>query len=241
MTVSKPHHRWYHVTPDRLILGLLAVEGLLWLSERFRWFAVNQHKGWTVLIAIATIGVTLLFMSLWFAVAHLFRWRFQFSIRSLLVLTVAVAVPCSWLSWEMKKAREQKKVVDEIVSAGGSLGYDWQCDTNGWPISNAGSPGCEWLRYLLQDDFLADVVFVDIEPEFVNDGYYFTDDELEHLERFSQLKVLNIQYSAVTDAGLEYLKGLTQLKRLQLDGTNITDAGLKHGMSQLLLKLTLAS
>jgi hypothetical protein len=32
--VAKP--RWYRLTPDRLILGLLAVEGLLWLSERFR-------------------------------------------------------------------------------------------------------------------------------------------------------------------------------------------------------------
>ena len=43
--------RWFHVTPDRLILALLPVEGLLWLSERFQWFAFNEHKGWTVLIA----------------------------------------------------------------------------------------------------------------------------------------------------------------------------------------------
>ena len=33
----------------------------------------------------------------------IFRWRFQFSIRSLLVLTVAVAVPCSWLAVEVKE------------------------------------------------------------------------------------------------------------------------------------------
>ena len=30
---------------------LLAVEGFLLLSAWFRWFAFNQHKGWTVLIA----------------------------------------------------------------------------------------------------------------------------------------------------------------------------------------------
>ena len=26
-------------------LGLLVVEGLLWLSERLSWFGFNQHKG----------------------------------------------------------------------------------------------------------------------------------------------------------------------------------------------------
>ena len=52
-----PKPRWYRLTPDRLVLLLLAVEGLLWLSERFCWFPFNQHKGWTVLIAVASVGV----------------------------------------------------------------------------------------------------------------------------------------------------------------------------------------
>jgi hypothetical protein len=30
--------RWYFPTPAWLVLGLLVVEGLLWLSERYRWF-----------------------------------------------------------------------------------------------------------------------------------------------------------------------------------------------------------
>ena len=45
---------------------LLAVEGLLWLSERFHWFAFNQHKGYAVLIAVAGVAVFLLLMRLWF-------------------------------------------------------------------------------------------------------------------------------------------------------------------------------
>jgi len=76
-------------------MGLLAVEGLLLLSERFRWFAFNERKGWTVLIAVAAVGLAGLCTLLWFAVALLLRRPFQFSIRSLLVLTVAVAIPCS--------------------------------------------------------------------------------------------------------------------------------------------------
>ena len=87
--------RWYRLTPERLLMGLLAVEGLLLLSERFRWFAFNERKGWTVLIAVAAVGLAGLCTLLWFAVALLLRRPFQFSIRSLLVLTVAVAIPCS--------------------------------------------------------------------------------------------------------------------------------------------------
>jgi membrane protein YdbS with pleckstrin-like domain len=93
MTDVNLKFRWYRLTPDRFVIGLLVVECLLWLSERFQWFSFNAHKGWTVLFAVAVVGLAFLVMLLWFIAALLFRWRFQFSIRSLLVLTVAVVVP----------------------------------------------------------------------------------------------------------------------------------------------------
>ena len=62
-----------------------------------------------MLIAVAVVGVAMLVMKLWFVVALVFRRRFQFSIRSLLVLTVAVAIPCSWLAVEMKHANQQRE------------------------------------------------------------------------------------------------------------------------------------
>ena len=87
MSQPQSNRRWYRLTPDRAVLGLLAVEGLFLLSERFRWFAFNQHKGWTVLIAAATIAVALLLLGLWFLAALVFRLRFQFSLLTLFVLT----------------------------------------------------------------------------------------------------------------------------------------------------------
>ncbi len=45
MTDPIPKLHWFHLTPDRLVIGLLVVEGLLWLSERFQWFGFSQHKG----------------------------------------------------------------------------------------------------------------------------------------------------------------------------------------------------
>jgi hypothetical protein len=67
--------RWYRITPDRLIFGLLVVEGLLWLSERYRWFWFNSHKGWTALIAAAAVGSVLVLMFLWFIAAVVLRRR----------------------------------------------------------------------------------------------------------------------------------------------------------------------
>ena len=60
-------------------------------------------------------------MFLWFLAALVFRWRFQFSILSLLFLVVVVAVPCSWLSAEKKRAKKQREAVEEIPKSRGAL------------------------------------------------------------------------------------------------------------------------
>ena len=98
--IAKP--RWYHLRPDRPILALLVVEGFLLLSEWFHWFSFNDHKGWTLLIVVEIVGETMLLMLLWFVAALIFRLRFQFSIRSLLVLAVVVSIACSWFATENK-------------------------------------------------------------------------------------------------------------------------------------------
>ena len=145
-TRRNPHPRWYHLTPDRLILALLPVEALLWLSERFQWFP----KGYAVLIAGAAVGVFLLLMLLWFIAALLFGLRFQFSIRSLMLLTLVVAVLCSWLAVQRKEAREQRAVVEVIEKMGGGAAYDqyFAGSNSGPPVSAA---------KLLGDDFFSSV------------------------------------------------------------------------------------
>ncbi len=129
MTDPKPTRRRHlTLTPSWLIFGLLVVEGLLWLSERYRWFAFNSHKGWTVLICVAVVGGAMLLMLLWFIVALVCRWRFQLSIRSLLMLTAAVAVPCSWLAVEMKAATNHAQAVEKVYELHGSVEHDWNED-----------------------------------------------------------------------------------------------------------------
>ena len=123
------------------MVALLAVEGLLWLSERFHWFPFDEHKGYAVLICLATVGAAFLLMSLWFLAALVFRLRFQFSIRSLLALTVVVAAACSWLAVERDRARKQRETVEAIASAGGTVSYDYELDPSGVEMTRRQTTG----------------------------------------------------------------------------------------------------
>ena len=127
-SACKARRRWFRLTPDGGVVLMLALEGFLLLSAWFRWFPFNQHKGWTVLICIASVGAALLLMFLWFLAALVFRWRFQFSILALLLLVVVVAIPCSWLATEMKAARQQKAARQGLQKAGVLAWYDGELD-----------------------------------------------------------------------------------------------------------------
>ena len=249
MADSVPKARSFHLTPDRLILALVAVEGILSLSEWFHWFP----KGWPVLIAVAAVGVAMLLMVLCFVMALLHRWRFQFSIRSLLVLTVAVAIPCGWLAVEMEKAKEQAEVVNVLEGLGGRVRHDNSYDASGKYIPNAQLPGPEFLRQRLGADFFTSVVYVwSYDDRFTNVGLIavkklpqlrmlalaatpVTDAGLRNLSGLRQLRKLAIQEMPITDKGLKNLAGLNNLEWLKLLDTRITDVGLKHlmGLSKL--------
>jgi len=66
MPTPEPQRRWFYPTPGWLVILSLAVTVILFLSERFQWFGFNTHKGWTVLIAVASVGGVLVVMFLWF-------------------------------------------------------------------------------------------------------------------------------------------------------------------------------
>ncbi|MGO8688792.1 MAG: leucine-rich repeat domain-containing protein [Thermoguttaceae bacterium] len=217
---AKP--RWYRLTPDRVVVLLLAVEGLLLLAEPLHCFS----KGWPAMIAIAAVAAALLLMSFWCAVAVLFRWRFQFGIRALLVLTLVVAILCSWLATETKQARKQRTAAQAVVDAGGNVMYDYQ--RNRYDVTSQ-PPTPARLRKLLGDDFFVSVAAVDFSSVGVSD------DELACIEGLNRLPKLVLTGTEVGDAGLKHLEGLTQLQALYLGRTNVSDAGLAHlkGLTRL--------
>jgi hypothetical protein len=236
-----PELRWFHPTPGQLLVVLLAVEGILYLSEQ--WFP----KGWAVLTAIAAVGLFLLLMGLWYILALFFRWRFQFSLRSLLVLTFAVAIPFSWLAVEMKWAREQREAVETLTKDGKNVLYDVEFDKSAY------SPALVWMRKQLGDDFFRNVQGLDLSNTKVSDvgaeclkgltqlqgltlwNTKVSDIGVEHLKGLTQLHGLNLSHTRVSDVGVECLKGLTQLQSLDLSNTKVSDVGVERlkGLTQL--------
>ena len=188
------------------------------------------HKGYAVLTSVALVAAALALMALWFAAALLFRLRFQFNLRSLLLLVVVVALPCSWLAVERGKAKEQEAMVKVIETTGGRVKYDYQpWEDSGFVPDSSESPGPAWLRATLGDDFLAHVAFVSFSQSRDSDHL------LEPLKELPKLQALDLTMSEITDAGLERLEGATRLTRLWLRYTNVTNRGLKHlqGLTQL--------
>jgi hypothetical protein len=227
----KPKCRWFHFTPEHLLAVLLIVEGILLLFDWFHWFP----KGWAVLISIEAVVFFLVLVLLWFIINLLFHWRFQYSIRTLLVLMMAVAIPASWLAVEMERARAQKESVEIF---GEACVYQ---DERAAPFLPTR------VRQLLGKDFFADVVQLWFHNTKVNDAGLekvealdklewlhlaecteVTDIGLAHLKGLNQLKVLVLHNTRVTDAGLKCLNGLRKLRLLNLDYTEVTDVGLKH-------------
>ena len=100
------------------MIVLVVAECLLWLSQRFQWLSFVVQC-WIVLIAGTVVVATVLLLPLWFIGSLLFRWRFQFGIRSLLVLVVVVAIPCSWIAEEVQQAKWQREGIAIIQELGG--------------------------------------------------------------------------------------------------------------------------
>jgi hypothetical protein len=205
---SESHPRFFQPTLGKLLALVLALEGVLFFTNWFHW----TPKGWTVLTALAAVGVFLTGMLLRFVLAFLFSWRFQFNLRLLLTLTVVMAIPASWLAVEMKKASEQRKAIDAA-----SFGI---YESKGIQGSEPEEP--EWLLRLLGKDFFLNV----IDLYFGHQG--ITDANLKSLEGLDGLQQLDLSYNEITDTGITYLNGLAQLQSLSLECTAVADVGLRH-------------
>ena len=197
MAAPDPKRHWFIPTPGHFLAVLLATEGILFLAER--WIP----KGWAVLAAVAAVGVFLIGMLVWFVLALLFRWRFQFSLRSLLLLTVAVAIPASWLAVEMKRAREQREMEKNIRELGGHVECDWQVGSDLGVVyyidTQLHAP--YWLWRMMGYHFFATAVKADF-----HNSPLVTEHALWQLKGLNQLKCIDLRHTRVTDEDVKKLE-----------------------------------
>ena len=174
-----------------------------------------------------------------------FPWRrlFQYSLRTLLVLTAIVAV---WFAWWSHKARQQREAVEAIRAAGGLVAYDFEQGNifdkstkqpRYWPKWLVGAIGVDYFTHVggirLDDSNVADA---DLERLAAFRGLLglsldrtdVTDAGVKHLSGLTALQELHLQNTKVSDAGLGHLQGLTALRELYLWNTKVTDTGLQH-------------
>jgi hypothetical protein len=165
------------------------------------------------------------------------RRRFQYSLASLMLLTLVVSIGMSWIATKLR----QKEAADNVRGLGGWVRYECEPRPGGfWNL-----PGQTFFSTVVEVEFgsasVTDAGFGRLTKEFTQlrelhlDGTPITDAGLKHLEGLRQLQILELEYMRVTDAGLEHLEGLRQLQGLGLEYTQVTDAGLEHlkGLKQL--------
>lgn len=142
------------------------------------------------------------------------RRRFQFTLRTLLVVVAVGGVLGGWVGSGLREQWRQQAAAGELEKVGGVCWWD-------------GRP--QWLEKVLGRYCFQSVISVRFKSTQV------TDAGLEHLQGLGQLEVLYLDGTKITDAGLAHLSGLSQLAHLALDNTKVTDAGLKYlaGLSRL--------
>jgi len=153
------------------------------------------------------------------------RRRFQYSLRSLFVLTTLFAIACSWYANEMREAARRRAAIAKIVELGGEVSYYNAGRSNG-----DGQPP-KWysiLRHIHGDERLGNAVAVRLTDLTI------TDIGLERLADAPTLESLVINSAQITD-GLTRLRGLRNHQVVCHDGSPVTDAGLVHlkGLTKL--------
>ena len=156
------------------------------------------------------------------------RW-FQYSLRSLFLLTLVACVAMSWVAVRLQGVRCEKEAVEEINKLRGFVWYDYELTEDDKPVPVVVQHQGGFLRGLLGDDFFAKVVRVRLRPGLI------ADPDLRHLGGVPYLRTLELSGARITSAGLQHLKGLKRLRRLCLDGTQLAETGLEDlkGMTQL--------
>lgn len=175
--------------------------------------------------------------------------RFQFSMRTLIVLLVVGCAVFGLIAARMNKARKNRErvaVVEMAIAEIEKLGGGWaefeyaENRPEAWherSFDDPGDPDDPVRIWILRVDCreLTEAGLEQLKEltigEYLSNLFFtnVTDAGLERLNKLANLEELNLYDSnMITDAGLEHLKGMTNLTRLWLRNTKVTDTGLMH-------------
>lgn len=214
---STKRARWYAPSVAKLLAAILILQAVLYLSAYYRWFWINEHKGFTVLVAVVATAALLLLLSIWMVGSRFFGAKTQFGLATLLLMVAVVGIPCGWLAREIEQARRQRMALEALKV--NEADYMQQMKI-AMGLEEARSPGVGWLRKNLGEEFFEEKTSLRIHD--------VAEDDLAYLSQLPELKELSMLSDSITDKGLAHLKGCPQLQKLSLSWPHITKAGWSH-------------
>jgi hypothetical protein len=245
---------WYIPTPAKYLLFVLLMQAFLIASATFRWFEFNQHKGHSVLITIERTALLLFLMAGWLLVSLFFKARPQFSLATLMLLVLVIAIPTGWMAREYQESKQQQMLADEAIGSGFEIRRETASLMALYELPYQVE---EFLLESLGEYFFADVTEITI-LQVAGDQYLekiegfprlkkavflqteFTDSGMARLAKHTHLTELAIYQvpenwgaPRLTDAAFDPLARLTELRVLHLNETGLTDQGVEK-----LLKLS---
>lgn len=137
----------------------------------------------------------------------------RYRLRTLIVLTTALAGLFAFFGNRYARVRHQINVVSSLNASGASVRRDWQRRT--WLDKNL-----SWLP----------LSYTPIGDVQAGNAKGFGDDELTPVLSIPELKVLELQNTNVTDQGLRRVAeaGMPNLRSINLTNTGLTDEGLAY-------------
>jgi hypothetical protein len=165
--------------------------------------------------------------------------RLRFSLRSLMIVVTLV---CAAAGLASNQANRQRRAIERIQAAHGTVYYDYQMDAKIAPLhDDPPPPGPIWLRNVIGVHYFATATAVTVNvasDEFLSAAgelphlkalrifcdSKITDDGLAHLKRLTELQSLYLR--GVHDKGMSNLSSMTRLQALFVTQTDIGDAGL---------------
>jgi len=166
----------------------------------------------------------------------------QFRLRTLIAVTLCLAVLCGWIAIQVQRGRDQERAIEAIVAAGGSVSFDYGGDAPGIPglSLNVTPPAPEWLRNQLGEHFFAtvDEVWLRCAPGQFDvahlrdlrclsslgiDSTPLAGDQLAEISDIGSLEELSLALTPIGDEEIRHLARLKRLRSLDLDFTAVTD------------------
>ena len=239
---------WSQVTADAIaVLALLAI-CLLWLANHFGWCGFDRHIGIAVVLAAAIVGGAIALAFVRMSAHAVFGWRFQFSLRTLLLAVPACAIVAGWFMAEWQLARRRQELFSVVTRLGGFAEFRDEevvrlpgapqiliCGRTTGSIAPAyntklihtvywdGSP--LWLRRLLGREFFENVFSIDLSNTAIGDQELA---EIVKNPATDRVTFLGLARTRVTDACFASVERMPELSDLDLSGTKITDQWLAH-------------